>query len=78
MKTRKTRQAATAGLQGRANAQAPLATVAALDAATFSALHPGETVPTTWEDRLGFRAVPTPGRDSPIISPTVSRGPNPP
>jgi len=32
-------------------AAAPLATVAALDAATFGALHPGEAVPAAWEDR---------------------------
>src|SRR5690554_6880160 len=32
-------------------ADAPLATVAALDAATFGALHPGEAIPAAWEDR---------------------------
>jgi len=42
---------ATEGLSTQAVAEAPLATVAALDAATFSALHPGEAVPGNWDDR---------------------------
>jgi len=33
------------------NGPGPLATVAALDSATFSALHPSEAVPSTWEER---------------------------
>jgi hypothetical protein len=33
------------------DAPGPLATVAALDSATFSALHPSEAVPSSWEER---------------------------
>ncbi len=53
METRNEFPEALEGLSAQGgDAPGPLATVAALDSATFSALHPSEAVPSTWEERV--------------------------
>jgi hypothetical protein len=51
METRNEFPEAPEGLFSQGDVPGPLATVAALDSATFSAFHPGEAVPSTWEER---------------------------
>ncbi len=51
METRNEFSEAPEGIFSQGDGLKPLATVAALDSATFSALHPSEAVPSTWEER---------------------------
>jgi len=51
METREAVESPTPGLSASGVVAAPLATAAALDAATFAGLNPNEAIPATWEER---------------------------